>query len=56
MFRGSWITGGQRESRNGSQETRGAEEVDKKLDGEMNSTNSTKIGEERPEIVTNRNK
>ena len=47
MFRGFRITGGQGESWNGSRETRGADELDKKLDGEMNSTNSTKIGEER---------
>ena len=48
MFRGSKITGGQRESRNGSHETKGADEVDEKLDGEMNSINLTKIGEEQP--------
>ena len=40
------ITIGQRELGNGSREARSADEVDKKLDGEM--ANSTKIDEERP--------
>ena len=45
MFRDYRIIGGQWKSQKESWETRGADEVDKKLDGMKNSTNSTKIGE-----------